>query len=55
MYSHVCPKCNKVIEYKQKERDLARQNIIVDMLNPKAVWRYDSVNGKFNNVIRMEK
>ena len=52
-------KNNVVIEYdgkyhtslRQKERDLVRQNKIVEILNPKRFWRYDVVNKQWTNVV----
>ena len=50
---------NVVLEYdskyhlrsKQRERDLVRQNKIINILKPKKFWRYDAINKKFNNVL----
>lgn len=36
----------------QKEKDLIRQQKIIDILNPKKFWRYDAVNKKFRNVLK---
>ncbi len=35
----------------QKQKDLARQQIVIDILQPKKFWRYDSVNGSFMECI----
>lgn len=35
----------------QKEKDLIRQEKIINILKPKKFWRYDSVNKQFKNVI----
>ena len=50
---------NVVLEYdgkyhnrkQQKEKDLIRQQKIIDILKPKKFWRYDSINKNFYNVI----
>ena len=50
---------NVVIEYDskyhsrlgQKEKDLVRQNKIINILNPTKFWRYNSVNKSFKNVL----
>ena len=50
---------NVVLEYdskyhlksKQKEKDLVRQNKIINILKPKKFWRYDEVNKQFRNVL----
>jgi very-short-patch-repair endonuclease len=50
---------NIVIEYDskyhkktlQKQKDLIRQNKIINILNPRKFWRYDAVNKEFKNVI----
>ena len=52
-------KNNVVIEYdgkyhmalRQKERDLVRQNKIVEILNPRRFWRYDAVNKQWTNIM----
>ncbi len=49
---------NVVLEYDslyhqklgQKQKDLIRQNKIIEILKPKKFWRYDSVNKKFNEI-----
>jgi len=49
---------NVVLEYdskyhnkrQQKEKDLVRQQKIIDILKPKKFWRYDSMNKMFNNI-----
>jgi hypothetical protein len=56
-------KHNVVFEYdskyhkhkKVKERDLVRQQLIIEKLKPKAFWRYDAVKKSFNNVVGKEK
>lgn len=53
------PVHNVVFEYdgkyhttlRQKQRDLVRQNKIIELLNPKKFWRYDAVNKQLINVI----
>lgn len=35
----------------QREKDLLRQKRIIDILNPKRFWRYDSVNKCFKNIL----
>lgn len=35
----------------QKEKDLIRQNKIVEILNPKKFWRYDVKNKQVRNVL----
>ena len=35
----------------QKKKDFTRQQIIIEVLKPKAFWRYDSTNKTFTNVI----
>lgn len=50
---------NVVIEYdtkyhnfpQQHKKDLIRQNKIIDILNPKKFWRYNSVNKTFSNIL----
>lgn len=50
---------NVVIEYdgkyhtslRQKERDLVRQNKIVEILNPRRFWRYNAVNKQWTNIM----
>jgi hypothetical protein len=50
---------NVVIEYDgkyhlkphQQQKDLVRQQKIIDILNPKKFWRYDAVNKRCKNVI----
>lgn len=50
---------NVIIEYdsayhkksSQKKKDLVRQNRIIETLNPKKFWRYDSVSKTITNVI----
>jgi hypothetical protein len=39
----------------QKEKDLIRQNKIIEILKPKKFWRYDSVNKKFTEIIGENK
>lgn len=34
-----------------KQKDLIRQNKIIDILKPKKFWRYDAVNKQFRNVL----
>jgi hypothetical protein len=36
---------------KQKQKDLIRQNKIVEILKPKKFWRYDAVNKQFRNIL----
>lgn len=49
---------NVVLEYdskyhkKQKQKDLIRQNKVINFLNPKAFWRYDTVEKKLRNVLQ---
>lgn len=51
---------NVVLEYdgkyhqkcEQKQKDLIRQQKIIDALKPKRFWRYDSVNKQFRDVLR---
>ena len=50
---------NVVLEYDgkyhcsigQQKRDLMRQQKIIDILNPKKFWRYNSVNKQWTNII----
>jgi len=50
---------NVVLEYDskyhnrlgQKDKDLIRQNKIINILKPKKFWRYNSVNKQFRNVL----
>lgn len=50
---------NVVLEYdsryhnkpSQKEKDLIRQNKIIDILKPKKFWRYNAVNKQVKNVL----
>ena len=50
---------NIVLEYdskyhnsrNQKQKDLIRQNKIIEILKPRKFWRYDSVNKKFKNIL----
>ena len=48
---------NVVLEYdskyhkRQEEKDLVRQEKIIDILKPKRFWRYDVVNKQFRNVL----
>jgi len=48
---------NVVFEYdskyhkRQKEKDLIRQNKIIDILKPNKFWRYDAVTKQFKNVL----
>jgi len=48
---------NVVFEYdskyhnNQKEKDLIRQNKIIELLHPKKFWRYNAVNQTWKNVI----
>jgi len=35
----------------QKQKDLVRQNKIIDILKPKMFWRFDSVNKHYTNVM----
>ena len=50
---------NIVIEYDskyhnrlgQREKDLIRQNKIINILNPNKFWRYDVTNKKFRNIL----
>ena len=50
---------NVVVEYdskyhnsrKQREKDLIRQNKIIDILKPKKFWRYNSENKQIKNVL----
>ena len=52
-------KHNIVLEYDskyhqklgQKQKDLLRQNKIIEILRPKKFWRYDSVNKQFKSII----
>ncbi len=52
-------KHNIVLEYdskyhqkiNQKQKDLVRQNKIIEILRPKKFWRYDSTNKKFKSII----
>jgi hypothetical protein len=54
---------NVVLEYDtkyhssigQKEKDLVRQQKIIDILKPKKFWRYDAVNKQFKNVLERKK
>ena len=51
---------NVVLEYdgkyhqkcEQKQKDLLRQQKIIDILKPKKFWRYDSENKQFRDVLR---
>jgi actin-related protein len=43
-----CLKCGRS---KQKEKDLIRQNKIINILKPKKFWRYDVINKQFRNVL----
>ena len=36
----------------QKQKDLIRQSKIIDILNPKKFWRYDSIKKTFRNVLK---
>src|ERR1039458_3211489 len=53
---------NVILEYdskyhnrpNQKKADLIRQQKIIDVLNPKVFWRYDSVNDEFTDVYRSD-
>jgi hypothetical protein len=53
------PKRNVVLEYDSKyhhrfgqlQKDILRQQKIIDILKPKKFWRYDSVNKTFRNVL----
>lgn len=50
---------NVVLEYDskyhtrsgQQQKDLVRQQKIIDILHPKRFWRYDAVNKQFRNII----
>jgi very-short-patch-repair endonuclease len=48
---------NVVLEYdskyhkRQQQKDLIRQNKIIDILKPKKFWRYDAVNKQCRNVL----
>jgi hypothetical protein len=50
---------NVVLEYdtkyhyrrQQKEKDLVRQQKIIEILKPKKFWRYDSTNKEFKNIL----
>jgi len=50
---------NVVLEYDgkyhnssiQKQKDLVRQNKIIELLKPKKFWRYDAINRQFRNII----
>ena len=52
-------KRNVVLEYDskyhnklyQKQKDLIRQQKIIDVLKPKKFWRFDSINRQFTNVL----
>ncbi len=52
-------KYNIVLEYdskyhqkiNQKQKDLVRQNKIIEILRPNKFWRYDSTNKKFKSII----
>ena len=35
----------------QKEKDLVRQQRIIELLKPKKFWRYNSANKTINNVL----
>jgi hypothetical protein len=35
----------------QKEKDLVRQQKIIEILKPKKFWRYDSTNKEFKNIL----
>ena len=39
------------IKQKQTEKDLIRQNKIIDILKPTKFWRFNSVNRQFRNVL----
>lgn len=51
---------NVVLEYDSKyhtrtlqlQKDMVRQNKIIDILKPKKFWRYDAVNKQFRNVCK---
>lgn len=53
---------NVVLEYDskyhkkacQKQKDLARQNRVIDILHPKKFWRYNSVDGSFMECISQQ-
>ena len=38
-------------ETKWKQKDLIRQNKIIDILKPNKFWRYDAVNKQCKNVL----
>lgn len=40
------------LKYKQQQKDLLRQQKIINILNPKVFWRYNSVDKKFDDVYR---
>jgi uncharacterized Fe-S cluster protein YjdI len=54
---------NVVLEYdtayhfrsnRQKQKDLIRQNKIIDILKPKKFWRYNAITNQFRNVLERE-
>jgi len=57
--SRVLQHINVILEYdskyhtklNQQLKDLVRQNKIIEMLKPKAFWRYDVTNKTLKNVI----
>jgi hypothetical protein len=38
-------------QFHQKQKDLVRQQKIIDFLKPKKFWRYDAVNKQFKNIL----
>jgi len=51
---------NIVLEYdskyhnRQKQKDLVRQEKIINILKPKKFWRYDVVNKQCKNILERE-
>jgi len=54
---------NVVLEYDskyhfkrvQKQKDLIRQNKIIEILHPTVFWRYNSISKKFNDIYRLNR